>query len=186
MSELRDIRTIIIDEKGHASSLVRSLLLRLGVQRIAALHSTDDALKLMREETFDVVFCDEYSAPLNPVAFVKAVRRDLTTKDVTIPVVLISAGASRKQIELARDSGLNDVIAKPVSVDTIERKLRQLVLEPQAFVTAKTFLGPDRRRSGEERRGEPRPGEMERRGTSSDGNVFRRPPRIKSDQSAKN
>ena len=185
MSELRDIRTIIIDEKGHASSLIRSLLVRLGVQRIAALHSTDDALKLMREETFDVVFCDEYSAPLNPVAFVKAVRRDLTTRDVTIPVVLISAGASRKQIELARDAGLNDIIAKPVSVDTIERKLRQLTCEPQAFVTAKTFLGPDRRRS-DERRGEQRHDGSERRGTKNDGNVFRRPPRIKPDQPAKN
>ena len=178
MSELRDIRAIIIDEKGHAISLLRNLLIRLGVKRIAALHSTEDALRLMREETFDVVFCDEFSAPLNPVTFVKAVRRDLTTRDVTVPIVLVSSGASRKQIELARDAGLNDVIAKPVSTDTIERKLRSMVLAPQAFVTAKTFLGPDRRRA-EERRSDKRPDGAERRGTGAEGNVFHRRARIR-------
>jgi CheY-like chemotaxis protein len=182
VTELGEVRALIIDERGHGISLLKSILIQLGVKRIAAYRSTDDALRQLREETFDVVFCDELAAPLNPVAFVKTLRRDLTTRDVTIPVILVSAGANRKQIELSRDAGANDVIAKPVSAETVERKMRSLVLAPQTFVTARTFLGPDRRRSDDRRR-EPRDG-IERRGTgASDATVFHRAPRIKSDES---
>ena len=57
----------------------------------------------------------------------------------------------------ARDAGINDVIAKPVSAGAIERKLKSLLLAPRPFVTAKAFVGPDRRGSGERRNFGPRP-----------------------------
>jgi CheY-like chemotaxis protein len=180
VNELSDVKVLIIDEKGNGISLLKSILIQLGIKRIAAYRSTDDALKHLREETFDLVFCDELSTPLNPVAFVKTLRRDLITRDVTVPVILVSVGANRKQIELARDAGANDVVGKPVSIETVERKIRSLLLTPQDFVTAKTFLGPDRRRSGEDR-GRP-PAGVERRGARSDATVFHRPPRIRSEE----
>jgi PleD family two-component response regulator len=179
-SELSEVRVLIVDEKGHGISLLKSILLQLGVKRIAAYRNTDDALRQLRVEGFDVVFCDEMATPLNPVGFVKALRRDLRSCDVTIPVIFVSAGANRRQIELARDAGANDVIAKPVSGDTIERKLRSIMLEPQVFITTRTFLGPDRRRT-EDRRREDRDGDDRRDTLASDANVFLRSPRIKPD-----
>jgi two-component system chemotaxis response regulator CheY len=180
VKDLRDVHILIIDEKGHGISLLRSILIQLGVKDTIAIRSTEEALKMLRDFKFDVVFCDELAVPLNPVGFVKALRRDLETKDVTVPVILVSSGANRKQIELVRDAGANDVVAKPVSAETVERKLRQLFFAPQAFVTARTFLGPDRRRS-DERRAEPRAGEERRGQREQDANVFVRPPRIKPD-----
>ena len=181
-NELSALRVLIIDENGHGISLLRSILVQLGVKDTVALRNTEDALKVMRETKFDVVFVDDLATPLPPVAFVKALRRDLVTQDVTVPVVLVSGGASRTQIETARDSGANDFIAKPVSVETVERKLRSLLLEPQAFVAARTFLGPDRRRGSAERRGERREGGEERRGQrESDAAVFVRAPRVRLD-----
>ena len=176
-SELSQIRVLIIDENGHGISLLRSILIQLGVKDTVALRSTEQALQVLRENKFDVVFVDDLATPLSPVGFVKALRRDLTTQDVTVPVVLVSGGASRTHIEDVRDAGANDAIAKPVSVETVERKLRSLVLEPQAFVTARTFLGPDRRRG--ERRGDRREGEERRGQRESDANVFLRPPRVR-------
>ena len=61
---------------------------------------------------------------MEPFAFLRALRRDLTTRDVTVPVVLVSSGAGSSKMNAARDSGMNDVIVKPVSIGTIERKLR--------------------------------------------------------------
>lgn len=179
---LQDIRVLILDEKGHGRSLLRSLLLSLGLQRIVALTNTTEALAVLRDERFDLMFLDELAGPLNPVAFIKALRRDLSTRDVTMPVVLVSAGAGRRQIMLARDAGANDVISKPVSAETVERKLRTLLFAPQTFVTAKTFMGPDRRRASDDRRqfGERRPA-FERRGQSQNGTVFVCPPRVRSD-----
>jgi two-component system, chemotaxis family, chemotaxis protein CheY len=184
MSEFRDIRTLIIDPAGHSKALLKSLLTTLEVARVVTVTSTEEALLTLRREVFSVVFCDELAGPLDPVAFLKTLRRDLATRDVTVPVVLVSAGADYSKIIAARDAGINDIMAKPVSAETVERKLRSLLLAPRSFVTAKAFVGPDRRRSGEDRRpfGERRPGGEDRRGKSADGSVFAIGPRLSPDE----
>ena len=186
MSDFRDISTLIIDPAGHSKALLKGLLTTLEVARAATVNSTEEALLTLRREVFTVVFCDELAGFLEPFAFLKALRRDLTTRDVTVPVVLISAGADYPKIVAARDAGMNDVISKPVSAETIERKLRSLLLAPRPFVTAKTFVGPDRRRAGEDRRkfGERHNGE-DRRGRSADAAVFSVAPRLNPNEPAK-
>ena len=174
MSEFRDICPLIVDPSGHSKALLRSILTNLGVIGSAAVTGTDEALLILRKEVFSIVFCDELAGPLEPFAFLRTLRRDLTTRDVTVPVVLVSTGADSSKIKAARDAGMNDVIVKPVSVGTIKRKLRSLLHNPRPFVTAKEFVGPDRRSSAEDRRhfGERRPTQEDRRGTSSTASFF--------------
>lgn len=178
MSEFKDILPLIIDPAGHSKALLRKLLSGFGVLTIVSTRSTDEAMLLMRREHFSIVFLDEMAGPLKPLAFLRMLRRDLNTRDVTVPVVLVSAGADAPKITAARDAGMNDVIAKPVSTLTIERKLRSLLVAPRPFVTAKGFVGPDRRRMQAERRqfGE-RPGAHDRRGKKP-GSVFQIGPRL--------
>jgi len=178
MSDFREISTLIVDPTGHSKGLLKGLLTTLEVGRVTAVNNTDEAFLALRREVFSVVFCDEFAGPADPFLFLKTLRRDLTTRDVTVPVVLVSAGADYPKILAARDAGMNGVVAKPVSAETIERKLRSLLLAPRVFVTAKAFVGPDRRRAGEDRRqfGERHSGE-DRRGRSADGAVFAIGPR---------
>jgi two-component system chemotaxis response regulator CheY len=186
MSEFKDISALVIDPSGHSKALLKSILTNLNVARVAAVTHSEEALLILRKDVFSIVFCDELSEPANPIEFLKALRRDLTTRDVTVPVVMISSGADTSKIKSARDAGMSDVIAKPVSVRTIERKLRSLLVVPRNFVTTRTFVGPDRRRFSEERRqfGE-RPDGEDRRGKSQDGTVFAMSSRLNPDAPAK-
>jgi CheY-like chemotaxis protein len=165
MSEFKDIKTLIIDPAGHSKALLRKLLTGFGVNRIMTTHATDEALMMLRREPFSIVFLDEMAGPLKPLGFLRMLRRDLNTSDVTIPVVLVSAGADAGRITAARDAGMNDVISKPVAAQTVERKLRSLLVAPRPFVKTKVFVGPDRRTPRDERRqfGE-RPSKQDRRG----------------------
>lgn len=164
MSTFADIQALIIDPDGHSKALMRKLLAAFGLKRIMSTDATDEALVMLRRELFHIVFLDERAGPLKPLHFLKMLRRDMQTADVTIPVVLVAAGADAARITAARDAGMNDVIAKPVSVKSLERKLSALSAKTP-FVSTKSFVGPDRRRSGRDRRqfGE-RPVESDRRG----------------------
>jgi two-component system chemotaxis response regulator CheY len=186
MSDFKDIRSLIVDPAGHSKTLLRRLLVNLGASQVFAVSSTEEALLTLRKDSFNIVFCDELVGPLDPFAFMKALRRDLETRDVTVPVVLVSAGADIAKIKAARDAGMNDVIVKPVSAMTIERKLQSLIHAPRPFVTAKAFVGPDRRGSGERRQfGERHPESEDRRGRSSrEGSVFVVGPRSGPDKPA--
>jgi two-component system chemotaxis response regulator CheY len=165
VSEFKDIKALVVDPAGHSKALLRKLLTAFGVGRIMTTHATDEALVMLRREPFSIVFLDETAGPLKPLSFLRMLRRDHNTSDVTVPVVLVSAATDVGKITAARDSGMNDVISKPVSGETIERKLRSLLEAPKPFVTTKAFVGPDRRTPRDERRqfGE-RPPKNDRRG----------------------
>jgi two-component system chemotaxis response regulator CheY len=144
--EIKALAAIIVDGKAHTSKILRSLLSTLGLSRVVVMPDAEEALALMREERFDVAFCDENSAGMNPVMFSMLLRRDAQIADPMIPIILVSAGARRRQIELARDSGCNDVLIRPMSIETVRRKLKTVVLAPRPFIAAEDFIGPDRRR----------------------------------------
>lgn len=180
MGNFRHLRTLIIDPSGYSKNLLKTLLATLGVEHVVAMGQTDYALVSLRNELFNIVFCDEMVAPHDPIAFLKALRRDLRTRDVTIPVVLVSAGADIDKIKAARDAGMSDVLTKPVSAETVERRLRALLLKPKAFVASKAFVGPDRRRNNEDRRqfGERAPDGVDRRQSRTSDCVFQIGPKI--------
>jgi len=141
--ELKNLAVLIVGPAGHSMTFLRGVLRSHDVTRITTASTVEKALLWLRKELFHIVFCDEKA---DVVTFLKMLRRDLETSDITIPVILVSAGVNLEQIQGARDAGVNDVISKPVSANTVEQKLRALMLTPRPFVTVKSFVGPDRRR----------------------------------------
>lgn len=56
----------------------------------------------------------------------------------------------------ARDAGVNEFIAKPVSVKTMMSRLSAVIEHPHPFVRTNGYFGPCRRRRVEEHTGEER------------------------------
>lgn len=152
MSEFKDILPLIIDPDIQSEALLRKLLAAFGINRVMSAQATDDALVMLRREPFSIVFLDELAGPLKPLHFLKMLRRDQHSRDVTVPVVMLCAQLDAAKVTAARDAGMNDVIMKPVNLPAIERQLRALLLPRRPFITAKNFVGPDRRHMREDRR----------------------------------
>jgi len=61
-------------------------------------------------------------------------------------------------VEAARDAGVTEFCAKPVTAAEMIRKVAAVIDHPRHFVRSETYFGPDRRRrqdpnfSGQERR----------------------------------
>lgn len=102
----------------------------------------------------------------------KSLRCDLTTANVVIPAVLVSTAARYDKVKEWRDADGNDVIVKPVSMDVIKQRIASLILSPKAFVTTKTFIGPDRRRNDRRQEGERNPSAGDRRSGHREAKVF--------------
>ena len=170
MVEFKNLAVLIVGPAGHSMTFLRGVLRSHGVTRITTASRIEKALLWLQKELFQIVFCDE---KVDVVTFLRMLRRDLETSDITVPVILVSAGVNREQIQGARDAGVNDVIAKPVSANTVEQKLRSLMLTPRPFVAAKSFVGPDRRREKNPPVSEgPFPTRERRGGRSAEASVF--------------
>ncbi len=143
------LHILIVDGKLGNARLLRGILLELGIKQVKIAEDTDSALAEMAVHAYQAVFCDEAAGPMPLARFAQAIRRRREIRNPRVPIVLISAGPQRADVEAARDAGVNDLIVRPLSVAAVKRKLLGLVSAPKPFVEAKTFLGPDRRRHRE-------------------------------------
>ena len=142
-----EARIMIVGWKPNSNQFLRSMLSALGRPAFTRVSNTDEALALLREQGFELVFCTDESEPLSPAAFARAVRRDQYGRQPTVPIVIISRGGTVAEIDALRAAGVDDVMRAPLSSDAMEKRLHRVLLQPRSFVVCKAFVGPERRRA---------------------------------------
>jgi two-component system, chemotaxis family, chemotaxis protein CheY len=65
-------------------------------------------------------------------------------------VIMLTGHTHLNQVREARDCGINEFIAKPVSVKTIMQRLQAVIENPRPYVRTQVYFGPCRRRRGAE------------------------------------
>jgi two-component system, chemotaxis family, chemotaxis protein CheY len=151
-------RILIVGAKTHTLGLLRSILGVMGVSNILQAEESGRALELLATEGFSTVFCTPDAQPIDGMSFPVAARRKDGMLNPMIPIFMVQERARRRDVEVARDIGVTDVLTTPVSPKTIMTKLKAAELNPRPFIVSNEFFGPDRRAknrmpwSGEERR----------------------------------
>jgi DNA-binding response OmpR family regulator len=74
-----------------------------------------------------------------------AARRDKRVRNPMIPIFLFKERASRRDVEIARDIGVTDVLTMPINPKSLLDKLEAAASSPRPFIVAGEFFGPDRR-----------------------------------------
>ncbi|HEX2591171.1 MAG TPA: hypothetical protein VHL34_06730 [Rhizomicrobium sp.] len=146
--EYRSLHVLIVGGKAHHVRVLRTVLSLIGINEIVAEQEPSWAMRRLKTQFFDAVFCDETVDPIGDVPFVIAARREPDVLEHMVPIFLTCSAARLKQVNAARDSGVTDVLARPLSAQTIMRKLSLALLKPRSFIVAPDFFGPDRRSKG--------------------------------------
>jgi CheY-like chemotaxis protein len=109
-------RTILYIEDNLANwNLVETIFTgRPGIQLLPALQGRL-GLELAREHTPDLILLDLHLPDLPGEAVLRELRADPRTR--SIPVLVISADATRHQIERLRAAGAQNYLTKPLDVE---------------------------------------------------------------------
>lgn len=68
------------------------------------------------------------------------------TPNPYLPIVVVTAYTELQHVTRARDCGVNEYLAKPVSAKSIYARICSLVDNVRPFIRCAGFFGPDRRR----------------------------------------
>ena len=125
---------------------MRSILEAFEVAQVQMTTEYDDAVRRLKNHKYDCIFVDNMMSEKNGLMLTKYIRRQ---QDVTlrkIPIILCTAFTGLQSIINARDAGVTEILAKPVSPDQIMAKMNVALFNPRAFIDAEVYSGPDRRR----------------------------------------
>lgn len=150
MSEAADVmerlRVLVVDDNVHMIKIVKTILRGFGVKDIREARDAADAFKQLKETPPDLVIVDYQMTMLDGVEFVRLVRSGDDIRDPFVPIIMLSAHSERTRILSARDAGVTEFCAKPVSPSDLWAKIASCLNRPRQFVRAGGYSGPDRRR----------------------------------------
>jgi DNA-binding response OmpR family regulator len=64
-----------------------------------------------------------------------------------VPIIMLTGYSEKKCVIAARDAGITEFLAKPISAKALYQRILNVIANPRPFVRTKTYFGPDRRRS---------------------------------------
>ncbi len=143
---IADLNVLLIEDDRHMRTLIRNVLMALGVKDVA--EATDGAAAIEEMNAFrpNLILCDMKMTPVGGLKFVRALRTNPNTPFRLVPVIMVTAYADLESVADARDVGVTEFMAKPISAADLEKRIQRVLNDVRRFVESPEFTGPDRRR----------------------------------------
>lgn len=135
-----------MDDNVHMRQLITRMLQNHGVKNVYEAESAERAWDLLRKINPDLIVLDWVMNGMSGLGLVQLIRTDQQSPNPFMPVIMLTGHTSLERVQQARDAGVNEVVAKPVSPKTIVSRLTALVGHPRPYVRANGYFGPCRRR----------------------------------------
>jgi CheY-like chemotaxis protein len=152
------LRVLVADQNMFERRVVCQICRGLEVRNLVDVADGAEALNLMKVQRFDLVFCDASLRGMSGLDLARQVRSDAAVLDRQVPIILLTSQTQYAKIVAARDSGVTEIVAKPISPKLLQDRIVYVFQQPRPFVEAASYVGPSRRRreanfTGEDRRG---------------------------------
>jgi len=153
------ISLLIAEPSKYMRSLLVGLTRSFGFRTVYEASDGAQAADLLRERHVDIILCDGPMSPMDGYELTKMVRTSPDSPNPFLPLIMVSAHTEVGRVKMARDIGVTEFLAKPISAKTLLLRICSVIDNQRAFVRSSKFVGPDRRRrvessfQGQERRG---------------------------------
>jgi len=144
------LKILVVDDNAHMRKLVVTILQAFGAIQIFEAADGDRAWSLLRETNPDVITLDWMMEGMSGLEFAKLVRTSQQTPNPFVPIIMLTGHTHIDHVRQARDAGVNEFLAKPVSVKAILSRLIAVIEHPRPYVRTKAYFGPCRRRRGQD------------------------------------
>jgi CheY-like chemotaxis protein len=140
------LKILLVDDNHYMRVLLAEILRAIGVHYIYEANDGAEGLQMMRDFPIDLVMTDLSMQPLDGIDFVRLLRNSPDSPNQMAPVIMITGHSTFTRVNEARDAGVNEFLAKPLTARGVIERLHQTIENPRSFVRSDDYFGPDRRR----------------------------------------
>ncbi len=144
--DISKVRILVVDSSPVMQQLLKALLKALKVTDVQFFTSGREALSQMKLFSPDLVLADWLTDDMSGIDLVKEIRTGKMSPNPFISIIMMSGLSSYESIIEARNSGINEFLAKPISPKTLYEKICHVIERPRRFIRCSSYFGPDRRR----------------------------------------
>lgn len=150
--DLTNLKILVVDDYTPMRRIFWNVLRELGVYNVVEAENGAEALRMMKGEIGDpavkpdILITDQMMKPIDGLQLTRMIRQNRDSPNPFLPVIMVTALTEIEHVIKARDAGVNEFLAKPVSARLLYCRLKSVIENPRPFVRTSGFFGPDRRR----------------------------------------
>ena len=118
-----DFTVLTVDDSRLIRHNVRSMLSEIKVPRILEASNGQEALKVLKANTVDLIISDWNMPSMNGQEFLEFVRKNPATQK--IPFIMLTAEGDKEKVLAALQAGVTNYIVKPFTAQTLYKKLKK-------------------------------------------------------------
>lgn len=147
--DLRKVNILVVDDSGFMIKLLKTILRGLAVGAVEECSDSAAVIDYLRDSQPDIVFLDLDMPGIDGLEVARQIRKGEDAPNPFVPIIMVTAHTKRINVLQARDAGVTEFLAKPVSARSVYERLATCIEAPRPFVRTAEYYGPDRRRHTE-------------------------------------
>lgn len=123
MSKYANYEVLLVDDHRTMLQIVHGLLNEVGFTKVDKALDGVEALKKMASKRYDIIISDWNMPNMNGLEFLKQVRASADPQVKAVPFILVTAEVKPENIIAAKQAGVNNYVAKPLTAQTLKQKI---------------------------------------------------------------
>src|SRR5262245_57026781 len=145
--DFNKLRFLVIDDNAHMRRILRSLLHGFGAREVYEAEDGAAGLEAFTHYVPDIVLTDWAMPIFDGLELTQMIRQPGANANPYVPIIMLTGHSEKKRVVAARDAGVTEFIATPISAKAPYQRILTVVANTRPFIRTKTYFGPDRRRS---------------------------------------
>ena len=141
------LRFLVIDDNAHMRRILRTLLHGFGTREVYEAEDGAAGLEAFTHYMPDIVLTDWVMPIFDGLELAQMIRQPGANANPYVPIIMLTGHSEKKRVVSARDAGITEFLAKPISAKALYERILNVVANPRPFIKTKTYFGPDRRRN---------------------------------------
>lgn len=151
--DFSNLRVLVVEDNNFMRLMVQRILESFDITDISIARDAYDGFDAAKAFLPDLIISDWDMEPGDGLTLLDWIRNRPDSPDKYMPIIMLTGYSESKRVLQARDFGVNEFLAKPVTAQALYTRLASVVESPRTYVRAGDFFGPDRRRKETEKFG---------------------------------
>ncbi|WP_417452718.1 response regulator [Kiloniella sp.] len=124
--DLSGLNVMVVDDSAHMLRIVKTIFTAMGIFDVQYIRDVEAARVELKFKKPDIIITDWEMEPVDGLEFTRDLRKEGGFFS-RVPIILLTGHTEYDRVMEAIQSGVSDVLAKPVSIEILHRRLCRII-----------------------------------------------------------
>jgi CheY-like chemotaxis protein len=150
-ADLGGLKVLVAEDHAVTARLIIDVLRAAGVGQVEKASDGLNAREVLKAWDPHILFTDWNVPLMDGLELTRSIRRaavngDRRVPNPKLPIIMLTATRSAREVETARLAGVNEFVIKPFTPGSVISRIQLVLTKPREFIVSEKYIGPDRRR----------------------------------------